>query len=96
MVAGALPPAARQKRPVADGTFLNFQLCYVSDGPHLFRLAGKDRGEKGRWYAIGASCVCVQVTNRFVRSHIAPTHLTVSDYAPPVISESNLAAAAIS
>ena len=27
-----MPPAARQKRPVTDSTFLNFQLCYVSDG----------------------------------------------------------------
>ena len=24
--------------------------------PHLFRLAGKDGGEKGRWDAFGASC----------------------------------------
>ena len=27
-----MSPAARQKRPVADGTFLNFQFCSVSDG----------------------------------------------------------------
>ena len=25
--------------------------------PYLFRLAGKDRGEKGRWVTFGASCV---------------------------------------
>ena len=24
--------------------------------PHLFRLAGKDGGEKGRWDTFGASC----------------------------------------
>ena len=36
------------------------------------------------------------MTTEFVRAHIAPTHLTVSDYAPPVISESNLTAVAFS
>ena len=26
--------------------------------PHLFRLAGKDGGEKGRWGTVGACCGC--------------------------------------
>ena len=60
--------------------------------PPLFRLAGKEGEEKGRWVTFGAYRLCVQAGTGYDRTHIAPSHPTKSDYAPPVISASNLIA----
>ena len=53
--------------------------------PYLFRLAGKDRGEKGRWNTVGARCGCGSggIPNFLsLQTHILT--LRALWYAPPV------------
>ena len=38
--------------------FADFGVWFCLRRPHLFRLAGKDGGEKGRWMRFGVCCGC--------------------------------------
>ena len=52
-----MSPAARQKRSAPNVIFLKFSTLFSLRRPHLFRLAGKDGGEKGRLGTFGAICI---------------------------------------
>ena len=78
--------AAHQKRFVLHKSVRLYRLRR----PYLFRLAGKEGGEKGRWVTFGAYRLCVQARTGYDKTHIATPHPTKSDYAPPVISASNM------
>ena len=64
--------------------------------PYLFRLAGKDRGEKGRWVTFGACCILNSGgTQCFSLAFHSVVTLRGFDYAPPDTGVSNLQLVAV-
>ena len=88
---------SHQKLPAMNRAFLKVSTLSSLRRPHLFRLAGKDGGEKrGAWLRlVPTASEFRQETDLTVLLSHQHTSLE-SYYAPPVILESNLTAVAVS
>ena len=73
---------------------LAWVMCRCLRRPYLFRLAGKDRGEKGRLVTFGASCGYSLGKHLFFNHYEHTLTLRASHCAPPVTGRPNLRAAA--
>ena len=82
--------STEDKKPCLQGFVPSWSFLTRLRRPYLFRLAGKDRGEKGAWMRLVLSASEFRREPIFQASFHTIVTLRVSDYAPPDTGVSNL------
>ena len=83
--------STKDKKPCLQGFVPSWSFLTRLRRPYLFRLAGKDRGEKGRLVTFGACCILNSGgTQCFSLAFHSVVTLRGFDYAPPDTRVSSL------